>query len=89
MTPNQARDALFETVPLTTEVVLNIKKMGQQCNDYRKDDPETYKKCPRCYGFHSVRSNLDDLCDSCIKTILQHFPHDESVPHIKAALSKW
>ena len=89
MTPNQARDGLLEAMPLTMEVVTTIKKWGQECTDERKSDPETYSKCPRCYGLHSIRGNFDNLCDGCVKTILEHFPNHESVPHIKAALAKW
>jgi hypothetical protein len=87
MTPNQARDGLLEAMPLTTEAVTTIKKWGRECSDERKADPETYNKCPRCYGLHSIRGNFDNLCDGCVKTILEHFPNHESVPHIKAALA--
>ena len=89
MTTNQARDSLLEAVPLTTDLVCNIKNLAQAANEARKLDSETYSKCPRCYCHHSIRGNFDNLCDQCQKTILNHFPDHESVPHIKAANAKW
>jgi hypothetical protein len=89
MTTNEARDRLIEETPLNTETIRAIKKWAQHAEDERKADPETYAKCPRCYGHHSVRGNFDNLCDGCVKTILEHFPDHESVPHIRAALAKW
>ena len=90
LTPNQARDGLLESLgPLTTEVVREVIKMGRECTEARKADPETYLRCPRCYGYHSVHGNFDNLCDQCQQTIMQYFPDHESVPHIKAALAKW
>lgn len=89
LTPAQARDALLSRRNLTTDEVVMIKKLYGRCVDERKADPETYTKCPRCYGLHSVRGNFDDLCDGCVKTILEHFPNHASVPHIKAAFAKW
>lgn len=89
MTTNQARDNLLEAIPLTTEIVRGIKNLAQDSNEDRKLDPETYSKCPRCYGYHSVHGNFDNLCDQCQQTILQHFPNHESVPHIRSALRKW
>ena len=88
MTTNQARDGLLEAVPLTTDIVQEIKHVAQEANDRRKADPD-YVKCPRCYGYHSVHGNFDNLCDNCQRTILEYFPNHASVPHIKAALAKW
>jgi hypothetical protein len=89
MTTNQARDSLIEAIPLTTESVRAVKNLAQHADEDRKSDPETYVKCPRCYGQHSIHGNFDNLCDRCQQTILQHFPDHPSVPHIKAALAKW
>ena len=90
LTPNQARDNLAEALePMNTETIRAIKKAAQDCEQERKADLETYLKCPRCYGQHSVHGNFDDLCDPCIKTILEYFPNHASVPHIKAALAQW
>lgn len=89
MTASQARDSALEHLPLTTEAVREIKNLAQEANEARKLDPETYAKCPRCYGHHSIHGNFDNLCDSCQQTILEHFPSHASVPHIKSALARW
>lgn len=90
LTPNQARDGLLECLgPVSTKMVREVMKLARECTEERKADPETYLRCPRCYGYHSVHGNFDNLCDQCQQTILQHFPDHESVPHIKAALAKW
>lgn len=89
MTTNQARDSLLESMPLNTEGIREIRNLAQHAEDERKADPETYFKCPRCYGHHSVRGNFDNLCDGCVKTVLENFPEHASVPHIKEALGKW
>ena len=88
MTTNQARDNLLEAIPLTTEIVRELKNLAQQANEARTLDADTYSKCPRCYCHHSIHGNFDNLCDQCQKTILQHFPDHESVPRIIAALAK-
>jgi len=89
MTANQARDNILEDAQLTTATVRVIRNLGLECNEVRKTDPETYLKCPRCKGLHSIHGNFDDLCDPCQETILKHFPEHESVPHIKAANAQW
>lgn len=88
-TTNQSRDNLMEFAPLTTVAASEIKRWAQQANEDRISDAETYRKCPRCYGHHSVRDNFDDLCDPCQQTIMENFPNHESVPYIKAALAVW
>ena len=40
-------------------------------------------KCPRCYHWHGVIDNFDNLCDTCQQIILSEFPNHESVPFIK------
>lgn len=89
MTTNQARDNLLEALPLTTDIASEIKNLAHEANEERKQDAETYSRCPRCYGYHSIHGNFDNLCDQCQQTILEHFPDHASVPHIKAALAKW
>jgi hypothetical protein len=86
MTTQQARDSLIDGVPLSTEGVRQIKTLAQAANEVRALDRETYLKCPRCYGLHSIHGNFDNLCDRCQQTILEHFPDHPSVPHIRAAL---
>ena len=89
LTTNQARDALLEVIPLNTAMVRELKNHALEATEKRKQDAETYFHCPRCYGEHSVRGNFDNLCDGCVKTILEHFPEHESVPLITAALAWW
>jgi len=80
MTPNQIRDWLFENSGrLTTEKIRMILAWIRTCADARKMDSETYLRCPRCYGFHSIHGNFDNLCDGCQYTVLKHFPQHESV----------
>lgn len=62
-------------------------KWGRECTEARKSDPETYSKCPRCYGYHSYHGTFDNLCMDCCLTIVRDFPNHESVPHIKAAFA--
>lgn len=88
MTPNQARDALLETGQVTSQSVRLALRLGRECTEQRKAD-ETYLRCPRCYGYHPVRSSFDNPCDSCQPTILRHYPSHQSVPYIKAVLAKW
>ena len=86
MTTNQYRDQLLDVAPPETEVVRKIKNIAQEANDVRRLDGETYKKCPRCYGYHSIRNNFDNLCDPCQQTILEHFQDHESATHIRSAI---
>lgn len=89
MTPSQARDSLLESRPLTTGDVRDIANLARASEEERRSDPETYAKCPRCYGHHSAHGNFDNLCDNCQATILKHFPDHESAPLIRAAMRKW
>jgi hypothetical protein len=63
--------------------------MAADATEARKLDPETYARCPRCYGYHSIHGNFDNLCDPCQLTIQREFPDHPSVPHIRAAMAKW
>ena len=45
-------------------------------------------KCPRCWQYHGVIENYDNLCDKCQDTIINYFPDHESVTHIKESLDK-
>jgi hypothetical protein len=47
------------------------------------DDPN-YVKCPRCWHYHTVLLNHDNLCDRCCHAILEGWPEHESVPFIIA-----
>lgn len=89
LTPKQTLDNLLESSPKALQVVSELKSLMHSCEEQRRLDPETYVKCPRCYGHHSVRGNFDNLCDSCQWTLLSCFPEHDSVPHIKKALEKW
>lgn len=46
------------------------------------------EKCPRCWHYHTVRENRDNLCDRCCLAIIEGWPDHESVPHIKAARAR-
>jgi len=50
-----------------------------------RDDP-AYCKCPRCWHFHTVKENHDELCDRCCRVLIDEWPRHESVPKIKASL---
>ena len=91
MTTNQARDTLLDSLKdgASTDLVQELKNFAQQVKEERKQDTETYSKCPRCYDYHSIHGNFDNLCDRCQSIILTHFPEHESVPYIKEALKKW
>ena len=90
LTPNQSRDMLLDATPPAASFVREIRNAAQMDAEARKADAETFAKCPRCYGLHSVRGNFDNLCDTCQETILEHFPDHASVPFIRAALlSRW
>lgn len=90
MTINQARDRILDSFEqLTTAQVQQIRKLALASREERRNDPETFLKCPRCFEFHTIHGNFDNLCDPCQQTILEHFPNHPSVPFIKEALKKW
>ena len=45
-------------------------------------------KCPRCWRWHGVIENYDDLCDRCQLVILEDHPDFEAVPFILESLQK-
>lgn len=45
-------------------------------------------KCPRCWHWHGVVENFDNLCDDCQSVILKDFPDHESAPFIKESMQK-
>jgi predicted amidophosphoribosyltransferase len=49
-------------------------------------EDEHSRKCPRCWKWHDIIENYDDLCDRCQRAILSSYPNHESVPGIMAAL---
>lgn len=90
MTTTQARDSILDNAgELTTDFIRELKNVAADSNEIRKQDPEAYVKCPRCYGHHSIHGNFDNLCDPCQITLVQHFPDHESIPFIKAAQARW
>ena len=44
-------------------------------------DPR-YSKCPRCWHYHAVQGQFDNLCDRCCNVLVTAWPDHESVPHI-------
>jgi hypothetical protein len=55
-----------------------------------KVTPTTGVKCPRCWHYHYVRENYDNLCDRCCRTILDDHPEFnlEVTEGIKIAIEK-
>lgn len=51
-------------------------------------EPAKGHKCPRCWHWHRVEGNHDNLCDRCCAAILEGWPDHESVPHIRAAMAR-
>lgn len=47
-------------------------------------DPNAVK-CPRCWHYHYIKMNFDNLCDNCCHIILDCFPDHWSVEGIKKA----
>lgn len=58
-------------------------------------------KCPRCWKFHSVQGNPQDVCDTCVLSILEGLPQwvadgvfsqeqaDEFRAKCKAMANRW
>lgn len=44
-------------------------------------------KCPRCWQYHMVVGNFDNLCDRCQNVILTDYPEHESVAGIRAGIA--
>ena len=59
---------------------------GLQVNVTSLVNNPDYVKCPRCWHYHTVKLNHDDLCDRCCSSILSGWPEHESAPHIKEKL---
>mgnify|MGYP000930103236 CR=1 FL=1 len=51
------------------------------------NDPN-FVKCPRCWHYHSVKLNHDNLCDRCCRVMVENFPDHEQTPFILASLEK-
>lgn len=84
LTPNQARDRILDNDTLTTSIVVKVLALQRLCDSARRSDLETYVRCPRCYGYHSVYGNFDNLCDSCVTTLLTQYPEHEASRAIRA-----
>ena len=89
MTPSQILLSVADKGGMSKDNMQELRRAVAQCETQRLDDGETYLRCPRCYGHHSVHGNFDNLCDRCQQIILEHYPNHESVPHIIQALRKW
>jgi len=48
--------------------------------------PSQGLKCPRCWHYHYVRENHDDLCDRCCLVMITGFPDHPETPAIR---EKW
>lgn len=103
---NDARDAMLDDAALGGASTAQLRELAnafRAATAERASDPD-YVKCPRCWDWHTVRSNFghlpeeeaadpklahEKLCDDCQRFILTEHPDHPSVPHIKAALEKW
>lgn len=47
--------------------------------------PSTGLKCPRCWHYHHVKENHDNLCDRCCLVMMADFPDHEETPAIVKA----
>jgi Zinc finger found in FPG and IleRS len=59
------------------------------------------QKCPRCWNYHTVRGNPQELCDRCISAILEGLPYwvengtftqeqaDEFRAEVKTMVNRW
>lgn len=45
-------------------------------------------RCPRCWHWHGVVENFDNLCDDCQSILVSDFPEHPSVPHILSSMEK-
>lgn len=48
--------------------------------------PSRGLKCPRCWHYHHVKANHDNLCDRCCLVMMADFPLHEETPAIR---EKW
>jgi len=55
---------------------------------FQPDGEEGAVKCPRCYLWHRVTLNYDNLCDRCCATLIKYFPNNDAVEHIRDAYAK-
>lgn len=58
-------------------------------------------KCPRCWNYHTVGGNPQELCDRCISAILEGLPHwvetgvftqeqaDDFRAEVRAMVNRW
>ena len=45
-------------------------------------------KCPRCWQYHGVIENFENLCDRCSLVILKDYSEHKSAPFIKAVFEQ-
>ncbi len=47
-----------------------------------RDDPQ-FCKCPRCWHYHAVKENYDELCDRCCHVLVEAWPEHDAIPGIQ------
>lgn len=59
------------------------------------------QKCPRCWNYHTVQGNPQELCDRCVSAILEGLPYwvetgvftqaqaDEFRAEVRAMVNRW
>ena len=67
------------------EIQKTMKDVYNAQTNYDEEvkDLEGYNQCPRCYHYHSIQNNYDNLCDRCWPHLIKHYPNHWSVPYIK------
>lgn len=64
-TPSQIADDFLMWPGLTTHLVQVARTLTLAETQRRKTLPDVFVKCPRCYGYHGERANIDSLCEKC------------------------
>lgn len=82
-------DYLKDEEPDKAELARRVSVMLE----FHRKNPPTIEepegvKCPRCWKWHYVRYNFDNLCDRCQEAIIVAHPNHESVWFINAFMDK-
>lgn len=87
LTPNQIRDGYLIGPTLTSSNVQHLRHLALEEDLRRSKLTELYCKCPRCYGWHSQKNNVEFLCENCEHTFhLMHwdFTYLKQLPKVNS-----